>query len=215
MNYIVYEVKNKVNGKTYIGKHQTDDIYDDYLGSGKYLKRAINKYGNDCFEKVILYVFDNKKEMDDKEAELVNEEYVKSKDTYNLKIGGDGGFDYINTLPKMKEVRRKNIERGMEILREKLKDDDYRIKSCERSSVVLKRTHKEGKLKYDNFTGKHHTNETKEKIGKANSIHQQGEKNSQFGTCWIHNSTESIRIKKENLDVYIKQGWIKGRKMKF
>jgi hypothetical protein len=45
--------------------------------------------------------------------------------------------------------------------------------------------------------------------------HQQGEKNSQYGTCWIHNDKKSISIKKEDLEKYLAEGWIKGRKMKF
>ena len=45
--------------------------------------------------------------------------------------------------------------------------------------------------------------------------HQQGEKNSQFGTCWIHNDKENKKVKKEELNKYIDSGWIKGRKMKF
>lgn len=45
--------------------------------------------------------------------------------------------------------------------------------------------------------------------------HQKGEKNSQYGTCWIHNNNESIKIKKEELEKYISSGWIKGRKIKY
>ena len=45
--------------------------------------------------------------------------------------------------------------------------------------------------------------------------HQQGEKNSQYGTCWIHNDKENKKIKKDELENYINDGWIKGRKMKF
>ena len=67
------------------------------------------------------------------------------------------------------------------------------------------------------WTGRHHTEETikkqKETLNKIN--HQSGEKNSQFGTCWIYNNKESKKIKKEELCFYIKHGWNKGRKMKF
>ena len=57
--YTVYKTVNKTNRKYYIGKHITDDPYDGYLGSGKHLKRAIKKYGEESFQKFVLYIFDN------------------------------------------------------------------------------------------------------------------------------------------------------------
>jgi hypothetical protein len=44
-----------------------------------------------------------------------------------------------------------------------------------------------------------------------NSIHQQGKNNSQYGTCWITNGKENKKIKKEELNLYIETGFIKGR----
>lgn len=38
-----------------------------------------------------------------------------------------------------------------------------------------------------------------------------GDKNSQFGTCWIHNDEASKKIKKEELDIWLGLGWTKGR----
>jgi hypothetical protein len=54
--------------------------------------------------------------------------------------------------------------------------------------------------------------ETFAKIG-----HMQGDKNSQFGTCWIHSIElqHCQKIKKDDLEMFLEQGWIKGRKMKF
>lgn len=60
--------------------------------------------------------------------------------------------------------------------------------------------------------GKHHTIESKKAIGKANSLIQTGAGNSQFGTCWIMKENENKKIKKEDLDMYLQQGWAKGRK---
>ncbi|NDB61886.1 HNH endonuclease [bacterium] len=41
--------------------------------------------------------------------------------------------------------------------------------------------------------------------------HMQGSKNSQYGTFWITNGVDSIRVRSEN---DIPKGWYKGRKMK-
>ena len=52
--FIVYKTTNLLNGKVYIGKHETYDINDDYLGSGKILKYALKKYGSINFKKEII-----------------------------------------------------------------------------------------------------------------------------------------------------------------
>ncbi len=41
MYYVIYKTTNLVNGKFYIGKHQTNDLNDGYIGSGKILRLAI------------------------------------------------------------------------------------------------------------------------------------------------------------------------------
>ena len=65
----------------YIGKRVTEDINDSYLGSGKHLKRAIKKYGIENFIKNILFVFDNEEDMNNKEKELVTDQYCSRNDT--------------------------------------------------------------------------------------------------------------------------------------
>lgn len=97
MHYTIYKITNKANGKIYIGKHQTVNLNDGYMGSGKRLKDAIKHYGIENFEKEILFHFDNEADMNSKEAELVTEEFVKEDTNYNLCPGGNGGFGYINS----------------------------------------------------------------------------------------------------------------------
>lgn len=106
MKFIIYKVTNLLNKKIYIGKHKTHNIHDDYYGSGLLILKAIKVYGLENFRKEILFVFDTEEEMNRKEAELVNEEFLLREDTYNLRLGGSGGFDYIN---KNKEFKEKAI----------------------------------------------------------------------------------------------------------
>lgn len=96
MFYIVYKTTCILDNMYYIGVHKTKNIEDGYIGSGKYITRAIKKYGKENFSREILFVFDNQKEMFDKETELVTEEVVKDRNNYNCKIGGSANFYYIN-----------------------------------------------------------------------------------------------------------------------
>ena len=38
-----------------------------------------------------------------------------------------------------------------------------------------------------------------------------GKTNSQYGTCWITKDGSNKKIKKEDLDSFINEGWVKGR----
>lgn len=90
---LVYETTNLINGKIYIGLHSTDNLNDGYIGSGKLLKQAIKKYGKENFKRRILLISDSRLEVRKLEAKLVNTEFIKRKDTYNLIEGGGGVGD--------------------------------------------------------------------------------------------------------------------------
>lgn len=101
--YIVYLTTNIVNSKIYIGYHKTHTPYkfDGYLGNGikindkhsyMYAKTpfeaAVKKYGPSKFIRKTIKVFDNKQDALDLERWLVDEEFIKRKDTYNIALGG-------------------------------------------------------------------------------------------------------------------------------
>lgn len=212
--YTVYKITNKINNKIYIGCHITTNPNDDYIGSGKHLLRAVRKYGGENFAKEILHVFDTADEMFAKESELVNEEFVARKDTYNIKLGGSGGWDYINANPKIKNkailtrsLSLKNNQKcilngrhwGETVVKHKL--GIHNPIYNELRQIWCKKA----------FKDKHHTEETKRKIGEKNSKHQSGKNNSQYGTIWITNGTENKKIQKEELDKWVSLGYHKGR----
>lgn len=128
MYYTVYKTTNRINGKCYVGKHQTRNLDDGYMGSGKLIKLAIKKYGIENFDKEILYVFDTEEEMNAKEAEIVTEEFCKT--SYNLCLGGQGGFSYINA--NVPEARLRNSKKGSKRLTELWNTDiEYRQKQLD------------------------------------------------------------------------------------
>ena len=89
--YILYKTINLVNNKYYIGIHRTTNIDDGYLGSGTILKIAIKKYGKDNFKRITLAKASSYDELVLLEREIVNEEFLKKPDTYNMELGGSGG----------------------------------------------------------------------------------------------------------------------------
>lgn len=91
-HYYFYKTINLVNSKYYYGVHQTTNLYDGYLGSGKLLKKAVKKYGRINFKKIILAIFDNKQEMYDYEKFFITEKIILDNQSYNLVSGGIGGI---------------------------------------------------------------------------------------------------------------------------
>ena len=68
-----------------------------------------------------------------------------------------------------------------------------------------------GKLKFA-YKGYKWTDEQKLKLKQhfKDSNHQKGENNSQYGTKWIYKDNECIKVKKDILDDYLKNGWVLG-----
>ena len=144
-----------------------------------------------------------------REKEIVTEEFLLREDVYNLKLGGFGGFGFINR--NAMNVYGNNGKPGFG--GENLIKGTTRIHTLEENrqiSETLKKKYIDG---FENpFKGYSHTDKTKKTIGMKNSKRQLGCGNSQFGTCWIsHELIGSKKISKELLPDYIEQGWVKGR----
>lgn len=50
-----------------------------------------------------------------------------------------------------------------------------------------------------------------------NKVLLRGERNASFGTVWIYNESlrQNKKVKKADIDTYLNNGWMQGRKMEF
>ena len=110
-HYVIYQITNNINGKIYIGKHETFNIDDNYFGSGKLIRAAIKKYGIKNFTKTILIELQNIEELNLLEKIVVTPEFCKRDDVYNINIGGDGGWTYVNTESDFAVGSNKRLEK--------------------------------------------------------------------------------------------------------
>lgn len=209
--HYIYKTTCQVTGKFYVGMHSTDNLEDGYLGSGKILGYSRRKYGDENHRKEILEFCSSRDELKRREKQIVNEELINQPLNMNLKYGGDGGWDHIsiNTLKRCQRA----ASAAMAL---KLKDTEFRKEYSRKLSDAQRRVKSEGRgvvIDPKFWLGKKLSNQHIErcKATFAERKHQQGEKNSQFGTCWVTNGTP-IKIKKEQLDKYLANGYRRGRK---
>lgn len=208
MRHYLYKITNTINGHFYIGvhTHKNPNRQDKYMGSGSRLHAAYRKYGKEFFKKEILEYFENVENMLIREAEIVNEEFINRKDTYNIQLGGSISFQCNGSTPvKDKDGNCFRI----------LKTDPRWI-SGEVESI---------------WKNKHHTEETKRKLSKAAkhedfskeeeaawrkrlSDSQKGKVGPNIGKKWIHN--QELQKNKMVLEVEFKswfeKGWEEGFK---
>lgn len=205
IKYTVYCTSNIITKEIYIGVHKTREPNDDYLGSGKRIQNAIKKYGIENFKKEILFIFDDAETAYRKEAELVNEEFINRKDTYNLKLGGKGGWDHFLDFQSRNEKVSK--------VRDYSSNEYINKLSANATRVNRKMGSKCFGGKRDGFKGKTHTPEVRKRI----SSKLKGKTSSTKGRMWIHNLElkRAIMIYPEEFSVYETKGWIKGNKRKF
>jgi hypothetical protein len=98
IEYIVYKTVNKQNGRFYIGSHYAENAKSDsYLGSGMLIKKAIEKYGKESFERHIIAETNTVEELLRLEKYYIDSN-INNALCYNLSplsTGGDlGEFKY-------------------------------------------------------------------------------------------------------------------------
>lgn len=146
---VIYETENLINGKKYIGKDSQNN--PTYLGSGKYLKLAIKKYGRANFKKTILEECNSLEELNSREIY-----WLKLKDCKN-------NPQYYNATDTITPCRT-----GQTLT----KEHRERISISHRGKIMPAKTaeaiRKQVESRRNNGTLQH-SEETKAKISKSNT----------------------------------------------
>ena len=145
-NYI-YLITNNINGKIYIGKHSTDNLDDGYMGSGKLIKKAIQKYGIKNFTKEYLAFCDTEDKLNWFEKFYIKK-YKAREVGYNLTDGGDGALG------------RKHTEEAKQKISKSLKGR----KQYEMTEEIRQKQSISHKGRISPMKGKHQSEESRQKI---------------------------------------------------
>lgn len=196
----VYITKNTINNRIYIGKHESDKYDSSYLGSGKILKQAIDKYGKDNFTNSILYTAETIDELNSAEQAFIKEYRDLYGDAmYNIASGGDGGnvFKYAT-----EDERSKFISKMTEINRKRCSSDEFKRKISKATSERYKSKEERDKQSETSrraWSSQALRDRQSEKLlsyykthNKDNSYRCRRCRLEMFGKCYIFNSRKEL-----------------------
>lgn len=202
--HLIYMTKNIINGKSYIGCHSTNDLLDEYYGSGKKLLEDIRLLGRKCFLTGIIE-FCSPRDLHEREKY-----WIKFYDTfnngYNLNAGGGGTYGKKHSSDTLKKISD-SLKNPSDDVRKRMRDGQLKRKENPGLFKIWKEKFSEidfnnkmeeyGKKMSESLMGKNLgknlSEESKIKIG-----------NSSRGRKFTEHQIEKIRIKSSR----------KGRKMK-
>ena len=194
--YYIYMTTNLINGKKYIGKHY-GYLDDNYLGSGKILLRAIEKYGKDNFQKEIIDISSSESENCEKEKYYIALYNACKNDMfYNIHEGGAGGYTTAGyTLEQKLELSKKfslahqgakNCMYGKHHTQKTKDKISYHAKYIRDKSIYQTQEYKEKMSKAvsgknNGMYGKHHSIESKQKMSESHKGIAAGKQNGMYG----------------------------------
>ena len=124
----IYKTTNKLNNKIYIGQKKSNIFLENkYLGSGKYLKHAINKYGAENFTVDFIDQADTREQLSNLEIYYIALYNSTDKTIgYNIAKGGIGGGEvYVNNGTKNEFISKRNLDQYLaEMHKEKAKKEE-------------------------------------------------------------------------------------------
>lgn len=168
---IVYMITNLINGKIYIGQSKYKN--SKYFGSGKLIKKAINKYGINNFKKDIICECNNREELDEKEIFYIKKFNSIIPNGYNISRGGgrehhndDTSEKISNSVKGKKHSEETKLKIGLSS-----KGKTYEQRYGYDKALELKKIRRM-KMKENNPMKNGHTEEDKIKISNAMKGHK-------------------------------------------
>lgn len=202
----------------YIGQHQTENVDDGYMGSGIRIRRAIEKYGLENFEKTILFECASAEEMNAKEAEIVNEDFIARDDVYNIKLGGEGGWTHLSFKSKsqaskkhwqnMSTDQKKIFKKKCGIKSKQWNASVDKVKWKKKISDGLKKCYAEHPEKHSGTKGYKFSEESKKKMSERM---KDPTVNKMAQSYWIYN-VQTLEYKIWPKTQIIPDGWKRGKK---
>lgn len=200
--HYLYKITNKHTSQFYFGIHSTNDLNDNYMGSGTLIKREYKKHGKDQFIKEFIKFFDNRQDLIKYEQEIVNEDILKDPLCLNITKGGKAGLEDGFTV-------------GLVTVRDKdgncfdVKKNDPRyisgeLVSISKNKVVVK--DKFGKIFKVSVTDPRYISGELVIVTKGNK--------AGTGRTYVMKNEECKFILKDELQYYLDDGWVQKSKCK-
>jgi len=166
--YYVYIITDKINQKQYIGDHSTNNLNDNYFGSGLLIKKSIKKYGKQNFEIKILEYFKTKQDAFNAQEKWILKYNTLLPNGYNISPKGGLGVVECHSEETIKKLKKPKSKETKERISKSLNGKSSKRKGkkhSQESKNKMSISHKglQANEKHPMY-GKHHTEETKEKI---------------------------------------------------
>lgn len=213
----IYKTTNSLNNKIYVGQKKSNlFLHENYLGSGVALKRAIDKYGKENFIVELIDTAESSDELNEKEIYWIDKLDSRNPQIgYNIATGGtfgDSGY-HDGMLGKHQSEKQKLAAS---------KNGSYKRTEAwklNKSISMIGNTNGHGNLGgIGKFKGKHHSEETKQKLSNSlskivtewhNNLSEEEKKirgqhisNTKKGTICITDGYRNYYIKPEDWDKY-------------
>ena len=107
----IYKTTNLINGKLYIGKKKGNFV-NSYRGSGRYLRNALSKYGEDNFSVEVLEYCDSLEHQNVREKYWIKYFQDLGYEMYNISRGGDGGDTFYRLSNNDRQKRLENLKQN-------------------------------------------------------------------------------------------------------